>query len=165
MIITKAVFSDIDDIVNIIEQAKDYLKSKNINQWQDGYPNRETFLNDLNNDNLYVVKEDDNTIAVFAITNHDSNYDVIYDGKWNSDISYAAVHRIAINNNHKGKGVAKFIFDFVKDEYSYIRVDTHKDNLGMQRCLSKNDFKYCGIIYLSRDNSERLAFDYLNDKK
>lgn len=165
MIITKACIDNIDDIISIIDQAKTYLKSNNINQWQDGYPNKETFINDINNDCLYLVKEDNTVLSVFALTNYDGNYDVIYDGKWHSDKAYVAVHRIAIDDKFKGRGVAKYIFDYVKDNYSYIRVDTHKDNLSMQKCLLKNGFKYCGIIYLSRDNSSRLAYDFIDDKE
>ena len=29
-----------------------------------------------------------------------------------------------------------------------IKIDTHKDNISMQKLLEKNGFKYCGIIYL-----------------
>lgn len=163
MIITKAYIDDIDDIIDIANQAKAYFKSQNIDQWQDGYPNKDVFLNDLNNNSLYVVKEDEKIIAMFALYEYESNYDVIYDGKWNSNANYAVVHRIATCDKQKGKGVAKFIFDFVKNKYPYIRVDTHKDNVSMQRCLSKNGFKYCGIIHLSRGNEERVAFDFLND--
>ncbi len=164
MIIAKADISNIEDILKIINQAKEYLKSQHIDQWQDGYPNKELFLNDIKNDCLYIVKDNGEVIGVFALINHEPTYDVICDGKWHNDDNYVAIHRIAIDDSYKGKGIAKFIFDYVKDNYSYIRVDTHKDNQNMQRCLIKNGFKYCGIIYLSRDNSPRVAFDY-NDKK
>lgn len=165
MIIAKADVSNIDDILKIVNQAKEYLKSQNVDQWQDGYPDKESFLNDIKNDCLYIAKENDETIGVFALINHEANYDVIYDGKWHSDDDYVAVHRIAVDNNYKGKGIAKFIFDYIKESYNYIRVDTHKDNQNMQRCLIKNGFKYCGIIYLARDNGQRMAFDYIDDKK
>ncbi len=165
MIITKASIDDVDDIINIVNQAKTYLKSQNIDQWQDGYPDKDTFLNDINKENLYIVKEENTVLGVFALANYEGNYDTIYHGKWRRDKTYVVVHRIAIDNQFKGKGVAKYIFDYVKDKYSYIRIDTHKDNLNMQKCLLKNGFKYCGIIYLSRDNSSRLAYDYIDDKE
>ncbi len=165
MIITKACLNDIDDILKIANQAIAYFKNSHINQWQDGYPNKEVFLNDINNNSLYVVKETERIVAIFALYGHEDNYDIIYDGAWHSDNNYAVIHRIALADEYKGKGVAKLIIDFVKEKYSYIRIDTHKDNINMQRCLYKNGFKYCGIIHLSRDGEERLAFDYLNDKK
>ena len=39
-----------------------------------------------------------------------------------------------------------------------IRIDTHEENLPMQNLLKKNNYEYCGIIYLE-DKSERLAFE------
>ena len=39
-----------------------------------------------------------------------------------------------------------------------IRVDTHKDNKSMQGLLLKNNYKYCGVIYLE-DGSKRIAFE------
>ena len=39
-----------------------------------------------------------------------------------------------------------------------IRIDTHRDNIPMQKMLNKNGFIYCGIIYLL-DGKERFAFE------
>ena len=36
----KSVKSDIPEIMGIIKQAQDYFKEKNIDQWQNGYPNK-----------------------------------------------------------------------------------------------------------------------------
>ena len=47
--------------------------------------------------------------------------------------------------------------NLTEDENS-IKIDTHKDNISMQKLLEKNDFKYCGIIYLE-DGSQRIAFE------
>ena len=41
-----------------------------------------------------------------------------------------------------------------------IKIDTQKDNMSMQKLLIKNNFKYCGLIYLE-DGSERVAFEKL----
>ena len=43
-------------------------------------------------------------------------------------------------------------------EINSIRIDTHEDNLPMQNLLKKNNYEYCGIIYLE-DRSKRLAFE------
>lgn len=43
-------------------------------------------------------------------------------------------------------------------EIKSIRIDTHQDNKSMQRLILKNNFEYCGIIYVE-DGSERLAYE------
>ena len=161
MIIVKAKLEDLDRILEIVDEAKEFLRQNKVNQWQDGYPDRDIFINDILNNCLYVVKEDKEILGFFSLYNYEETYEKIYDGSWHSDDNYVVVHRLAIADKYKGKGVSKFIFDYLKNKYSYLRIDTHKDNMVMQRCLIKNGFKYCGIIYLkiSGDNL-RLAYDY-----
>lgn len=47
--------SHIPGILKIIDDAKCYLASKNIDQWQNGYPNEEQIRNDIANQESYVV--------------------------------------------------------------------------------------------------------------
>ena len=164
MIITKANVLDLDSIMEIIDQAKAYLKSKNIDQWQDGYPNEEGLKLDITHNSLYVVKEDNLIIGVFCVGNYEPTYDVIYKGEWSTNKDYVVVHRFAVRNKYKGKGVAKYIFDYVKSKYDYIRVDTHPDNKSMIKCLYNNGFTYRGEIFLNRTGFNlRNAYDYLSN--
>ena len=67
-----------------------------------------------------------------------------------------------------GLGLSSKIIKYVeelclnKDVYS-IKIDTHEENISMQKLLEKNDFKYCGIIYLA-DKSKRVAFEKVLNK-
>ena len=79
-------------------------------------------------------------------------------------VKYSVVHRFAVRNKYKGKGVAKYIFDYVKNKYDYIRVDTHPDNKSMIKCLYNNGFTYRGDIFLNRTGFNlRNAYDYLSN--
>ena len=46
---------------------------------------------------------------------------------------------------------------------SNIRIDTHHDNLVMQKVLNKHGFMKCGVIYLKNGNP-RLAYHYEKGK-
>lgn len=164
MIITKANALDLDSIMEIIDQAKAYLKSQKIDQWQDAYPNKDVLENDITHDSLYVVKEDNLIIGVFCVGDYEPTYDVIYKGEWSTNRDYVVVHRFAVRNEYKGKGVAKYIFDYVKKDHGYIRVDTHPENKSMIKCLYNNGFTYRGEIFLSRSGFNlRNAYDYLSN--
>ena len=39
-----------------------------------------------------------------------------------------------------------------------LRIDTHRGNVVMRKMLEKNDFCYCGIIYLE-NGDERVAYE------
>ena len=47
MIFRKATETDLNAIMNIISQAQNYLKEQGIDQWQNGYPNRQTIKKDI----------------------------------------------------------------------------------------------------------------------
>lgn len=162
----RARINDVREIMEIINQAKEFLKGKGIDQWQDGYPNEDTIIEDIKNDESYVLEEDGRVIATSMVTfKGEASYDVIYDGKWLSNGKYAAIHRIAVDNRHKGLGLSteiiKHIEKFCVDRGVYsIKIDTHKENTSMQNVIKKNQFKYCGIIYVD-GSSKRIAFEKL----
>lgn len=150
--------SDLDAVMGIINQAKSYFKTQGINQWQDGYPNEISIINDISQNEAYVLEDNDEVVATAMISKAtESNYNYI-EGKWLQEDKYIVVHRIAIRDDHKGKGLAKIILDETLKLFPNIpsiRMDTHDDNLSMQRFLTKYGFKYCGTIYLENKEKRR----------
>lgn len=162
----KTKLNDVKNIMKIIDQAKDYLKSEKIDQWQNKYPNEDTIIEDINNGNSYVLMKGNNIIGTTAlIFDIEETYNSIYNGKWISNNDYAVIHRIAMDVNYKGKDLGGRVINEVekialeKNIHS-IKVDTHRKNISMKNFLKKNNFKYCGVIYLE-DGNERLAFEKL----
>lgn len=160
----EAVKTDIYEIMNIIRQAQTYFKEVGINQWQNDYPNVKTISTDIENKNSYVLLKDDNIVATAAVSfDGEKTYDSIYEGQWISDSEYAVIHRLAVNNNCTRLGLSSQIIKNVeylclnRGVYS-IKVDTHEENFPMKTLLKKNEFQYCGIIFLE-DGSKRIAFE------
>lgn len=155
--IRKAIDSDLLEIKKIVAKARDIMKSSgNINQWVDGYPSIDVLLADVRSGNAYLLFREDKAIAYFAmIDGPDPTYNFIAEGNWLNNDSYGVLHRIA--SNGEAKGVFKEILIYASEHYSNIRIDTHHDNKIMQRLLEKNEFVYCGIIFLT-NGSPRLAY-------
>lgn len=155
---------DSNDIMEIIKQAQDYLKNNAIDQWQNGYPNIETIIEDIRNGYTYVLIEGNQVIGTAAIIfDGEVTYNRIYEGNWLTNGDYAVIHRIAIATNKKGKGCALHILNSVEQmcvdrSVFSIKIDTHEDNRSMQRFLIKNGFTDCGTIYLL-DGNKRLAYE------
>lgn len=162
----RAEEADVCSIMKIIEQAQDYLREQGIDQWQNNYPNKETIWNDINNKISYVLLKDNVIIGTVAlIFDGEKTYETIYDGKWVSNQEFAVIHRIAVDSDYKGLGLASVIINNIEQlclakNINSIRVDTHYDNKSMQQLLTKNKFQYCGIIYLE-DKSKRMAYEKL----
>ncbi|MGG7325823.1 GNAT family N-acetyltransferase [Clostridium baratii] len=164
MKLKKSVNEDINNIMQIIDEAKEALKEQGIDQWQNGYPNADVIRNDILNNDSYVFIKNNEIVATSAVSfDGEKTYDKIYDGNWISNDEFAVIHRIAISNKYKGTGIASEIIKMIeaicldKNVHS-IKVDTHEFNIAMQKLLKKNDFKYCGVIYLE-DKSKRVAFE------
>ncbi len=169
MLFRKTKKEDLEKVMEIINQAKKYFKENKIDQWQNGYPNEDSILNDIAEGESYVLCNDDkqkNILAVCAVSfRGEKNYLVIEKGQWKSNIPYAVLHRVAVDNNFKGKGLSSIVVKETEKlchekNFRSIRIDTHEDNKPMQKLILKNGFEYCGIIYVA-DGSERFAYEKL----
>ena len=157
MHIRKTVATDIFRIAEIYENAKRFMRENgNPNQWNSGTPNVQTAKEDMERGVGYVVEENNQIIATFMFSlEGEPTYAKIYDGAWLNDAPYGVIHRIAVAE--QGKGIIGFCIEECFSKCKNLRIDTHRDNLPMQRALQKRGFQYCGIIYLE-NGDERLAY-------
>jgi hypothetical protein len=148
---------DLDGILKIYDSARQYmLENGNPNQWIEGYPNEKIILLDIENCCHFICVDGNRMLGCFAfIEGDDPTYKEIVKGEWLDNNSYAVIHRIAVLEH--GKGIGSICIDWCISRCKNIRVDTHKDNISMQRLLIKKGFQYCGMIY-NRWGDERLAF-------
>jgi len=164
-----ATNEDVNKIMEIVKQAQQFLKDQGINQWQNNYPDKETIINDVVNDNCYVIADEQTIVAFGAVIfTLEPTYAVIDDGNWLNDDQYCVIHRLAVNQTYRNQKIASLFIKQVKElciskGIDNIRIDTHQDNLIMQKMLKNNGFRYCGIIYLlSKDI--RLAYQLVIDQ-
>lgn len=166
MTIRLAEKKDIDRIMQIIADARESIGRLGIDQWQYGYPTRDIVKEDILLERSFVVLDGEEICATFALMmNGEPTYKKIYCGAWIGDGDYLALHRIAVDKDHRGKGTAAEIIEFLseyanKNGYSSVRVDTHTGNIPMRRMLEKNGFEYCGTIHLL-DGQARVAYEKL----
>ena len=161
-----SIKSDLESIMNIINDAQTYLASQGTDQWQDGYPDNSLILEDIYNSESYIVKSEDGELmgTTMFTTQPEPTYTFI-DGKWLTDkgTKYGVIHRMAVGNNYRKMGIAKFIVSeceqiLNENKVESMRIDTHKDNIGMHSLLKKLGYIYCGIIFLE-NGDKRLAFE------
>lgn len=158
--------SNIHNILQIINDAKVYLKSKDIDQWQNGYPNQTQIEQDIANNESYVLINDENQViatSMFSIR-PEPTYKLI-DGEWKIKESekYGVIHRLAIDKNYRKKGIASHVLKefhqkLMKQQIRSLKIDTHEDNHEMQYLVRKLGYVYCGIIF-TEYNAKRFAFE------
>ena len=98
---------------------------------------------------------DDGEVCGFCavLFGEDPNYREITQGSWLNQEPYAAIHRVCVSNRVRGRGTAGFLFRFgeqlcLEKNVHNLKVDTHPENMAMQRAIEKAGFSYCGIIHL-----------------
>ena len=182
----KSRMEDVDRILELIEKAKSSLKEMGIDQWQNGYPNREKIENDVNKGISYVLEIekastektdfDKNSskkiVATIVLSPEpETAYDNI-DGSWKTTEPYVAIHRVTVDNSVKNQGIATKILSYSENfcrenGIENLRADTHIENIPMQRVLIKQGFEVCGEITLDREpdvGAKRIAFDKIVKK-
>ena len=161
MIIRKTKIADTAECDAIYAAAREYMiNAGNPDQWSGAYPNTVEILSDIAGGCGYVVEDEGEIVAVFYFApGPDSTYAQIYEGEWKSDEPYAVIHRVAVK--HHGRGIIDFIFSECYKAAGHLRIDTHKDNIPMQKVLKRNGFEYCGIIHIET-GAERMAFEKIN---
>ncbi|MBP3890605.1 MAG: GNAT family N-acetyltransferase [Solobacterium sp.] len=161
--VRKTTIEDLEKIMPIVEEARAYFKAHGIDQWQNGYPNYEGFLEDIKNNGSYVLVEDKDVVGFCYIGLHDDpNYSLIEEGDWLNEEAYGVIHRIAIKNAKKGNNYASLLLQYAEKlakekGISNLRIDTHEKNTSMQALVKKNGYIYCGRVYME-DHSPRIAF-------
>ena len=156
-VIRKSSLDDIPRLMEIFAIARRFMAATgNPHQWADDYPSEELLRSDIASGDSYVVVCGDRIVATFVLRGGiDPTYNVIYNGQWLNDSPYATIHRIA--GSGEVKGILHRAVQFALQQYGTIRIDTHRDNLVMQRAIVKEGFKYCGIIHCW-SGAERLAY-------
>lgn len=153
--------TNIEEIMPAMElyaQARMFMRQTgNASQWINGYPSVEIVKKDIAEGNSYVcIEENGDPVGIFCFKQGtEPNYVRIEEGEWLNDEPYGVIHRLGASGRRKG--IARVCIDWCFQQCRNVRVDTHRDNLIMQRVLEKSGFQKCGIIYVE-DGSPRIAY-------
>lgn len=151
--------NEVDAIMQVIEEAKKCLADAGSTQWQNGYPNTDTIIDDIISGQAYVALEEGELLAYAAVTKSpEKAYEAIYDGNWEGkEAEYLVFHRIAVASDVQGKGVAQTFLEGLIEGFDYLdfRSDTHAQNKVMQHIFEKLGFKQVGKVPV---DGERLAY-------
>ncbi len=163
----RAQLQDLTAIMKIIDDAKELLKKNGSPQWQNGYPDQETFTQDIVMQTNWILINDNKVVATATLQlTPEPTYRNITQGQWQQpDEPYATIHRVAISSNYLGQGLSKLLFSNLltvgqMQGIKNFRVDTHRSNKAMQHIAENFNFKKRGIIKVNDQNDpERLAYE------
>ncbi|MCK1977196.1 GNAT family N-acetyltransferase [Jeotgalicoccus huakuii] len=152
MALRLAVMSDVPHIMDIVSRVIPEMHAVGNYQWDENYPNASVFQDDVKAESLYVFEEDGVIKGcITADDNHAFSYDDI---PWElARIDCLATHRLAIDPNFQGQGLAqKIIREIIEvgkqKGYLGIHTDTSLENKAMQYLFTKLGFEFKGNLNL-----------------
>ena len=154
--IRAAVFTDIDSILEITKSCANHMKSQGIFQWNEHYPNKESFIKDEENKELYVYCIEEQIVSCVSLCNKmDKEYITV---KWNTkNDNNLYVHRLAVHPNFQKKGVGKSLMDYAesfakKNEYASVRLDTFSQNKRNLKFYESRGYERLEEIYFLKQS-------------
>lgn len=154
--IRPAKMSDVDKILATTKACAKHMSSKGIFQWNEHYPSRAAFENDVLRKELYVVPKDNAIIAGVAITTHiDQEYIPV---RWLSETgANLYIHRLFVHPEFQGKGIAQQLMDFAetfarKNSFISVRLDTFSKNKRNQRFYETRGYQKLEDIFLPKQS-------------
>lgn len=158
---------DLDEVMRIIDEARKAINKLGIVQWTDSYPGLKHICRDIDEGSSYVLLDEHEKIVATAAVYFgvEPCYAHIEEGSWKYEGPYATVHRVAVDPQFRGRGLAAFLFAgaealAVARKIKIVRVDTHEWNIPMRRALEKEGYEYSGVVHLE-SGAKRVAYEKL----
>ncbi len=156
--IVKAKKIDIPEILALTKACAKSMIDKGIYQWNEHYPSASAFEQDIDRNELSVLKKDTAIIGTIVVsTIMDKEYE---DVEWltpSKDNIY--IHRLAVHPAMQGKGYARKMMDYA---YQFaqqagapsIRLDTFSQNKRNQKFYEARGYKRLDSIYFPKQSND-----------
>ena len=151
MSIRQAIITDLDIVKKIAEACAIDMANYSIFQWNEKYPSRDVFKNDIEAGALYVLEI--NKTIVGCIMLSDVKDDSYKDVKWlTKDFKNLYVHRLAVNPDYQKKGHGRRLMDFaesfaVENNFTSIRLDTFSLNHRNNKFYKARGYTQLGDVF------------------
>lgn len=157
-----ARWEEVGAVMDILRNGRAFQRQQGFVQWDDSHPTQAAVEDDLRRGDGYAIRVDGELAGYLCLSFHgDPAYPEIV-GVWRFDGAYAVIHRMALGEPYRGRGLTGEVFwqagEIAKARgVEILRIDTHRDNLRMRHVLEKHGFVFCGTVV--QNGGERLAFD------
>jgi len=142
--------TDLARIAAILEACRTHLISQGIHQWDDQYPTRVDFEDDLASGTLFVGLRDRSVISTIVLNEHQE--DEYREISWEySGGRPLIVHRLLVHPHQHRRGVASQMIDFAeryaaKNGYTEIRLEAFAGYPASLALYDARKYRRAGIV-------------------
>lgn len=131
MNIRPANIEDISPLMEITQRCVKNLDKQGIDQWDDTYPSSEDFIDDIQEDSLYIIGSSNGIKGCICI--NELEYPGYENGAW-SGSEFHVVHKMIIGPAFESQGHGRLAMSFAerfshKKSKDSIRLDCYKKNI------------------------------------
>ena len=162
MQVREAILADVPAVMSLVTRVVPLMRASGNLQWDEKYPNAEVFERDIALAQLWLAEIDGQLAGVAAIT---TTQEPEYAEVWDTSECAIVVHRLAVDPDFQGKGVAAELMQQAEKlandrNIATLRVDTNTNNKATQKLFPKLGYVLCGEISLAfRDGLRFLCFE------
>ena len=147
----KAEPNDIEEICSIVHDAVDVMERDHIFQWDDLYPAKRDFQEDIKKSQLFVGLVNGQIAVIYTLNQEcDKEYE---NGKWKyKDEPFYIIHRLCVNPTFQNTGIAKATLLHIEKQLK--EIDIHVIRLDV---FSNNPFAlrlYNSLGYLKAGHAD-----------
>ncbi len=156
LLIRAGQYKDLNSILNITRSCALNMKSQGIFQWNEYYPDKESFINDAKNNELFVYTFNEMIIGCISLCDKmDKEYANINWITENNNNLY--IHRLAVDPNWQKLGVGKLLMDFAeeyakKNKNISVRLDTFSENKRNLKFYESRGYHRLDKIYFPKQS-------------
>ena len=154
--IRSAKISEISEILNLTKACAANMVKNGIYQWNEHYPSKKAFENDIERSELFVLEKNHEIISTVVISSlMDKEYIPV---QWlTPNTKNVYIHRLSVHPNQQGKGYAQKLMDFAenyakKHNFVSIRLDTFSQNKRNQKFYETRGYHRLGDIYFPKQS-------------
>lgn len=144
----QAVMDDLDAIEQLVQQAVKEMVSQGIDQWDELYPAREDFEQDIQNGQMALGMLGGEIAVIYTINREcEPEYE---SAEWKSpDKSYCILHRLCVDPRFQNQGIARQTMEHIELEAAAkgiqaIRLDVFSQNPNALKLYQNCCFKKVG---------------------
>ena len=146
----RAGTDDLDALVALYGAAAQDMREKGIDQWDEYYPDREIFAEDVESGDMTLGFLDGKLACAYVVNReYDPEYEL---GAWDhTEGDFCVLHRLCVNPEMQGRGLARQAMARMEKNardqgFDSVRLDVFSQNLHAQRLYDRLGYKRTGEV-------------------
>lgn len=155
-----AKLEDLNEIMPIVEEIRKEVMENDMLKWDEDYPTREMFTEDIHHKDLYVVTKEQRIIGFACINDHE--HKEFQDIKWAN--KGLVVHRLGIKAEYRQHGYGQQLIEYAHDlakkrDYLDLKCCIYERNYKSENLFKKMGFRYIGAIQLPEYEGDFYCYE------